>query len=227
MLFTERKALEEMFSYLEQDKRTIKAQARQDIENIENRQMQILDRLQRLDEVDREAVDVEGVLHQLADTAKELTQLIPQVPFTDVLERAAQMVAEKNGEQISTGDPQKTIIREKIVEAARVQQVNSPPTRQRPQRKKNVKGITDTKGVEAIVAILQAAGKPLDTPKIKELFETMTGIEYTNFYYKLKVWTSKSGGKIIKDDIKKVYYLKETERHDQRTNEERKEKTLV
>lgn len=227
MLFTERKALEEMFSYLEQDKRTIKAQARQDIENIESRQMQILDRLQRLDDVEREAVDVEGVLHQLADTAKELTQLIPQVPFGDVLERAAQLVAEKNGGQVGTGDPYKTVIREKIVEAARTQQVNSPPVGRKSQRKKKTRGIKDAKAVEAIIAILQAAGRPLSTPKIKELFETMTGIEYTNFYYKLKAWTEKSNGKIIKDDIRKVYYLKETERHDQRTTEEREEKTLV
>lgn len=225
MLFTERKALEEMFSYLEQDKRTIKAQARQDIENIENRQMQILDRLQRLDDVEREAVDVEGVLHQLATTAQELGQLIPQVPFTDVLERAAQLVAEQKGDQIGTGDPAKTVIREKIVEAARTQKVNAP--KQKRTRRPQVRGLNDQKGIEALVAILQAAGKPLDTGRIKELFETMTGIEYTNFYAKLKEWTKKSKGKIIKDDIRKVYYLKENQNHDQRTTEERKEKTLV
>ena len=232
MLFTERKGLEEMFSYLEQDKRAIKAQARQDIENIENRQMQILDRLQRLDDIEREAVDVEGVLHQLASTTQELGKLIPTVPFADVLERAAQLVAERNGEQINIVDPHKSIMREKIVEAARVQQVSTPPQKKAPAVKPGPKGLKDEKGIKIVLGILKEAGRPLNTNEIKAKFTEITELEYTNFYYKLKTWTEKSKGKIIKDPIKKLYYLKETKEHEERTNErpeteESKERTLV
>ena len=227
-MFTERKALEEMFSYLEQDKRTIKAQARQDIENIENRQMQILDRLQRLDQVDREAVDVEGVMQSLAQTAKELTELIPHVPFTSVLERAAEMVAEKNGEQISIGDPAKTVVREKIVEAAKMQKLQTPPDRldvkPKKERREQVKGLSDKKGIETIIKILGNLSEPVAANELNKLFVASTGIEYTNFYYKLKVWTGKSKGRIIKDEQTKKYYLKEHEKHGEL---ERKETTLV
>lgn len=232
MLFTERKGLEEMFSYLEQDKRAIKAQARQDIENIENRQMQILDRLQRLDDIEREAVDVEGVLHQLANTTQELGKLIPTVPFADVLERAAQLVADRNGERINLVDPNKTIMREKIVEAARVQKVTAPPKKKFPAVKPGPKGLKNDQGIKIIMGILEKAGRPLSTNEIKSEFEEITELVYTNFYYKLKTWTEKSKGRIVKDPIKKLYYLKETKEHEQRTNEraetkESKEETLI
>lgn len=220
MLFTERKALEEMFSYLEEDKRTIKSQARQDIENIENRQMQILDRLQRLDSVDREAVDVEGVMTQFAETVKELGSLIPEVPFTVALERAGQILAEKDGGRgvIQPGPPEESkpdeLIREKIIAAAREQKANAP-VKPRPQKKPRIKyTIDNNKGVEIITSILRDSGKALDTKELKALFEAKTGVEYANFYYKLKTWTATSRGAIVKDPVRKVYKLKENEQND-------------
>lgn len=225
MLFTERKALEEMFSYLEEDKRTIKAQARQDIENIESRQMQLLDRLQRLDEIEREAVDVEGVLTQLAATTQELTQLIPNVPFGDVLERAAQLIAEKpeNAERINP-EPAKSIMREKIVEAARVQQVNSMPIKKaasatpRGNKNKQVQGLSKDKGTRALITLLEGEGRALKGATLKKLFEKETNIIYANFHSKLKEWTAYSGGRIIKDGP--YYHLKEHELHEQQRNDE-------
>lgn len=226
MLFTERKALEEMFNYMEQDKRTIKAQARQDIENIESRQMQLLDRLQRLDDIEREAVDVEGVLTQLAATTTELTQLIPHVPVGDVLERAAQLIAENpvNHDRINM-EPKKSIMREKIVEAARVQQVNAPvkkpaATPKPKTGKTESKGITKQQGANILIELLESVEGKVKATVLKKRFEAKTGVMYANFHAKLLEWIEGSKGKVVKQGP--YYYLKENENHEQR-NEQRAE----
>lgn len=232
MLFTERKALEEMFSYLEEDKRTIKAQARLDIENIENRQMQILDRLQRLDSVERETIDVEGVLHQLAATTTELSKLIPEVPFTDALERAAEIIAEKDRErgfnQVKQPDPGKEVLREKLTEAARVQQVTAPPGKKPAKRKSGYgHGITKEKGSRIVEEIIKTYERPLRATEVQKQFEDRTGVIYANFHAKIKEWAAYSKGRIVKEG--KFYKLKEPNDHDQRTNErtETKEEATV
>lgn len=225
MLFTERKALEEMFRYLEDDKRTIKAQARQDIENIENRQMVLLDRLERLDKVDREAVDVEGVLQSLATTSKELAALIPSVPFTDVLERAAEKIAEapENQDRISN-QPPRNIMREKIVEAAQIQKLQEPirkPNRQRSLPGKHApKGIGKAEGFILLVSFLTRNGKPMRARELQNAFETQTGVIYANFHSKIKEWVAHDPGKIIKEG--KYYRLKEHEENGEQRNTEEK-----
>lgn len=233
MLFTERKALEEMFSYMEQDKRTIKAQARQDIENIEARQMQLLDRLQRLDDIEREAVDVEGVLTQLAATTTELTQLIPHVPVGDVLERAAQLIAENpvNHDRIHINEePVKSVMREKIVEAARIQQVNAPVKKPAAPKKQlgktESKGISNAEGVHIITEILKGVEGKVKATVLKKRFEAKTGVVYANFHNKLYEWIKHGKGKLVKEG--QYYYLKENEKHEQQpTGNETQEKAAI
>lgn len=228
MLFTERKALTEMFTYLEEDKRTIKAQARQDIENIENRQMALLDRLQRLDDIERECIDAEGVLTELAATTKELAALIPNVPFVDVLERAAEkIVADPQTRERIITEPLKDPVREKISEAARMQRVNAPlelfpATKERKKEKTPYrKGITPEKGFMYLVEFLKLQGKPLKGAELQKLFEERTGVIYANFHSKIKEWITHEPGKIIKKGF--YYHLKELEDNGESNAE--KEKT--
>lgn len=56
-MLTERTALETMFNDLQRDKNALMENYRRDLEQIEKRQFEILDRLQRLDDLDRKQAD--------------------------------------------------------------------------------------------------------------------------------------------------------------------------
>lgn len=108
MLLTERKALMTIFEQLQQDKRELRSVYRADMEKIEQRENDILNRLERLDTVERESVDVEGVLTSLCETADNLSKLIPEVPIADIVEHAAAILAKdaKEKEITITGSKQ-------------------------------------------------------------------------------------------------------------------------
>lgn len=201
LLFTERKALEVMFSNLEEDKRQIKKQAREDISSIETRQMNILDRLQRLDNMEREAVDTEGLLHEFSHITRELGALIPQVAASEVIERAAEKIVADpiKRDQIIT-EPKTDILQDKIKEAARLQLVNSKPVPAPSVESKRTKAQTmsNKQGAEWLEIVLREAGKPLRANNIAKLLKSAKGKEYANIHGAILRWIEESGGKIIK-----------------------------
>ena len=93
MLMTERKAITLILEQLMDEERDLKNYYRAEKARIENQKNDLLNRLERLDNLEREAVDTEGILQSMAATADKLAELLPAVPAEDMIERAAQLVA--------------------------------------------------------------------------------------------------------------------------------------
>ena len=95
MLMTERKAITLILEQLMDEERDLKNYYRAEKARIENQKNDLLNRLERLDNLEREAVDSEGILQSMAQTADKLAELLPPVPAADMIERAAQIVAKE------------------------------------------------------------------------------------------------------------------------------------
>ena len=95
MLMTERKAITLILEQLMDEERDLKNYYRAEKSRIENQKNDLLNRLERLDNLEREAVDSEGILQSMAQTADKLAELLPPVPAADMIERAAQIVAKE------------------------------------------------------------------------------------------------------------------------------------
>ena len=179
MLFTERRAIEEMFNNLEAEKKEVKRQARLEIDSIEERQERLLSRLERLDNQEREAVDTESVLLKLVQTAEQLGELIPQVPAGDVIERAAAKIA-ANPEAAATIHIEKE--EESIVsKAAREQKLNSKPA---PPAQ-----IDRDQAIRIITNILKEQnGEKMKLSQLEKEFLNRTGKKYYNFSNRFSDW---------------------------------------
>ncbi|MEP9408587.1 hypothetical protein ABKP09_19910 [Peribacillus frigoritolerans] len=95
-MITERKAIEEMLEDLRSEKRTLKANYRDDISQIEARQERLLERLERLDKIDRADIDAESTINELTKVADKLSDLIPHIPANILLEKTAEKMAAVN-----------------------------------------------------------------------------------------------------------------------------------
>ena len=201
MLFTERKALEIMFSNLEDEKKQKRTEYRKDIEVIEERQMNILDRIQRLDNVEREAVDAEGLLREFSTITKELGSLIPQVSAKDVIEKAAEKIVSDpvSREQVII-EPEKDILRENISKAATMQMLNSKPASKpaSPPKKPKLR-FSPEEGIKILQEILKDSGGELKLKTLSKRFTQRTGREYSDVAAVFRKWAEDSNGSIIKD----------------------------
>lgn len=195
-LFTERKAIESMFNYLEDDKRSIKAQARADIENIEKRQTELLDRLQRLDNIEREAIDTEAVIKNLCNTTNTLGALLPDVSASDIINKAAKEIA-ANKEAAATLTPPADQQTKQLAAAARKQKVNEPAAKQ--------PAATVKDNIALIRAILKERG-PLSVNKLEKEFSKRSGRTYNNFSANFYSWRQQDPA-IVKEYGK--YIIKE------------------
>ena len=180
-MFTERKALAEMFADLQEEKRQLKANYRTDLAAIEHRMEQVLNRVQRLDDLEREAVDVEGTLHQLAATTKELSLLIPQVSAGQVIEAAAAKIA---AEAKGTGA------------TVHGQQAKTKPALdkthgiERPQRAPEV--------LEEIEKVLEENGVPMRSKAIEMALFTKYGWKWADFGKVFSMWRNIHSSRIEK-----------------------------
>lgn len=95
-MITERKAIEEMLEDLRSEKRTLKANYRDDISQIEARQERLLERLERLDKIDRADIDAESTINHLTTITDKLSGLIPDIPAHLLLEKTAEKMAAVN-----------------------------------------------------------------------------------------------------------------------------------
>lgn len=92
-MITERKALQEIFDDLQREKKELKANYREDINRIEERQERLLNRLERLDGIEREAIDPEGLLNDLTGVIKTLGECIPNIPPQQLIDATAEKMA--------------------------------------------------------------------------------------------------------------------------------------
>lgn len=199
-MFTERKALAMIFEDLAEEKRQLKANYRSDMADIDKRIQQVLDRVQRLDDIEREAVDVEGTLHQLAATTKELAALIPQVDVGDVIEAAAAKMVDvasmENAAQIHASEPQ-------------------PQDTQLPLEKMHgIKRPTNPREVmEIIEGVIKSKPYPLNVRDIERELKERYGWEWGAFSTSFSGWRSKIPNSIEKKGL--YYSIKNTEEGNQ------------
>lgn len=92
-MITERKAIQEMFEDLQRERKELKANYREDLVRLEQRQDSLLTRLERLDGIEREAIDPEGLLQQMAATMDKMATYIPDIPAGALLDAAAEKMA--------------------------------------------------------------------------------------------------------------------------------------
>lgn len=92
-MITERKAIQEIFDDLQRERKELKANYREDLANLEKRQDDLLTRLERLDGIEREAIDPEGLLNKMAETMDKMAEYIPSIPAGDVLDATAEKLA--------------------------------------------------------------------------------------------------------------------------------------
>lgn len=193
MLMTERKALTIMFEETMDEKRALKRNYREDLQALESRQQLILDRLQRLDDFEREAVDVEGVLTKLNDSAKEIAALLPDVPAVDVVERAAQKMAEmaiENDSVITGSVSQEERKKKEMDDLIRKETMSAPG--HRPQSK-HVPEILDE-----IEKIMLDYDRPMQVREIERELKERLGWEWKKFTGTFSLWRSKYPNRLIK-----------------------------
>lgn len=215
MPITERKALAMMFDDLQVEKRQLKKEYREDMAGIEKRIDYVLERLGRLDDLEREAIDAEGCLRDLAETAKKLGELIPSVPAADVINKAAAdmaAAAKETGVEIkedqnsqpanfSTVEQQKHFINERDSQA-KLKSFKTE-TGVKPQ------SIKDT--LEKIEQILKYDGGLMNSREIEAQLKKMYGWEWNNFPVNFSGWRKEHSTHIKK--IGQKYQYDSTPQH--------------
>ena len=183
-LFTERTAIEMAFRSLEAEKEARRAELREDLNKIDDRQYYILERL-------REMPDPEPTM---ADRIKAAQNQARQIE--------AEQIQAIQAEPITTGTIQAEPIelREKAIQGP----LASVPAKPNPTpRKAKGKGspqalIEHDKGVKLLTEILKEAGKPVNAKYIEKEILAKTGVQYTNVYDPIRAWVKHSNGKLQK-----------------------------
>lgn len=178
-MMTTRIMLSRMFEDLQEEKRQMKANYRQDITDLESRQERLLDRMERLDKEDKDLVDVEGVMSSLADTAKQLSELIPDIPVDVLLNKTAEKMAELEPNIIVEKEPE--IIKKDGIKP----------------RFKQPKDV-----MEVIAEILSDYDKPLKASEIEGELKTRYGWQWKAFGASLSKWRTDYPNIIQKNGIR-------------------------
>jgi hypothetical protein len=215
-LFTERRALETMFNNLEEEKRQKRAEYRTDIEIIEKRQFEMLDRLKRLDDLERESVDGEAILQQLAATTQQLKDLLPDVHVKDVIERIAERAEKAHPEAAAAIDMSEAqdLTNERIQAAAKDQILNSKPT-PKPAAKQQPKKqpyMTKEEGAQILQEILIDANEPMTATQVGKEIKKRTGRVFNNIHGAILRWIEQSELDIVKKGSK--YYIEELKNYE-------------
>lgn len=178
-MMTTRIMLSRMFEDLQEEKRQMKANYRQDITDLESRQERLLDRMERLDKEDKDLVDVEGIMVSLSDTANKLSDLIPDIPVDLLLNKTAEKMAELEPNIIVEEEPE--IIKEYGIKP----------------RSKQPKDV-----MESITEILSEYNRPLKASEIEEELKERYGWEWKAFGASLSKWRVDYPNMIQKNGIK-------------------------
>lgn len=178
-MMTTRIMLTRMFEDLLEEERQMKANYRQDKEDLTMRKERLLDRMERLDKEDKDLVDVEGVMVSLAETANKLSELIPDIPVDLLLNKTAEKMAELEPNIIVAEEPE--IIKECGIKP----------------RAKHPKDV-----MEIIVEILTEYDKPLKASEIEEELKNRYSWEWKAFGASLSKWRTDYPNMIQKNGIK-------------------------
>ena len=199
MLLTERKAITEIFANLQEEKRQLKQNYRNDLAQIESRENDLLNRLERLDAWEREAVDVEGVLQSMQETASKLAELIPAVPAADMIERAAQIVAKeakKNGAQITSSN---------LVEA-RLPEVTEAIEKEKEYFNYTKESkLSPMEYLQVIADVIRENGGMITARQIQNELKRRYGWEWSNFTGRINYWRNQHAGIIERRGLS--YYV--------------------
>ena len=187
-LFTERTAIEMAFRSLEAEKEARRAELREDLNKIDDRQYYILERLRELPEV----VEPEPIQAAPITTGT--------IQATGITGEQAQRIT---GGTIQAA-PKELIetvnLREKATPLASVPAKPNPtPRKQTAKGKGSPKALIDhDKGVKVLTEILKEAGKPVNAKYIEQRILEKTGKMYANVYDPIRAWVKHSNGKIQK-----------------------------
>lgn len=187
MLLTERKAVTLLLEELITEERDLKNYYRSEKARIENQKADLLNRLERMDNLEREAIDTEGVLQSMAETADKLAQLIPTVPVDKMIERAAQLVATESMDSGAaiTYVQEETAQQEKAAAAVKKEMEYMPA-------KKNMLSMDY---LEIIADIIRKS--PNQQANAKQLQKEMRkryGWEFKNFTSRINYWRKNHPG---------------------------------
>lgn len=190
MLLTERKAISIMFDDLQDEKRQLKQDYREALADIESRQERLLERLARLDNLEREAIDAEGLLQKMADTAQKMAELLPDIPAEHLINKTAEKMAEKAQESGLRVEATQQAPTEKEAAEKKIESFKQASLIKRTQNVKEV--------MEKIEEILKESGQPIKSRQIeKELFDRY-GWQWNQFPSAFSGWRSKVPNKISK-----------------------------
>ena len=193
MLMTERKAITVLLEQLIDEERDLKNYYRAEKSRIDNNKNDLLNRLERIDNLEREAIDTEGVLLSLVDTAKKLSELLPSVPADQMIQKAAEIMAQdakENGAEITVSEPQED-------NAAEKEQQESG----KPYRAYNIKETM----LEIQDIIKEKPDQRANVKYIENELKRRHGWEFTNFPQSFYRWRNQEPGIIKK--IGRFYFL--------------------
>jgi len=178
--------LTRLFEDLQEEKRQLKANYRQDKSDLEERQERILDRLERLDKEDKDLIDVEGVMVSLSDTANKLSGLIPDIPVDVLLEKTAEKMAELEPNILIPEEEPMKVIEESGIKP-------------RPWRSKEV--------MEFVTDLLIEHGQPMTSKEIEEQLKSRYGWEWKSFAASFSKWRKEYPNMIVKKGMKYTFNI--------------------
>ena len=187
-VFSERSAIEIAFKSLEAEKEKRRAELREDLNKIDDRQYYILERLRELPD------DPEPTRDNRIAAAQQLARQV---------EAAATIQADPGPSQAAPKDLIETVdLREKAIRGPLASVPPKPqptPRKQTQQGKGSPKALIDhDKGVKLLTEILKEAGKPVNAKYIEKAIFEKTGVQYTNVYDPIRAWVKQSNGKLQK-----------------------------
>lgn len=180
-MITERKAIQEMFDDLQRERKELKANYREDMARIEERQDRLLTRLERLDGIEREAVDPEGIIGQLTDVLEKIGDCIPDIPAGDLLNATAEKMA---AAAVETG----TQVYKSETKADKINQERTEFLKEEAENK-NIPRPYRVEGVIAEIEKILSETPYISTRTIANKLKERFGWEWTNFpaiFYKYR-----------------------------------------
>lgn len=210
IMITERKAIEEMLEDLRSEKRTLKANYRDDISQIEARQERLLERLERLDKIDRADIDAESTINVLSSITNKLSDLIPDIPAQLLLEKTAEKMAAAS---LVEEERPEILIEEKKEESQPVINLEEAPgIKPKPYSKKEI--------LYVVSDFLQ--DKYLGIREIEDHLKNQYGWEWATFPASFSGWRNKYPNIINKEGLKYTSAIHNSEKKDDKKDDKKK-----
>lgn len=162
-LFTERTAIQQRMEEIREERRALISE-----------QQTLMDRLRHLDSMDRDGVDLDGVLGSLTQAVLTVKEMVPYIPATALVQQVAQTVNQSGIQVFDSTEPE----RKEIAPAHVISHQQHLDNNKHNTQKRTATIKYSSKQMDAmVISLLKEKGVPVSLLELRRTLEAKIGKE--------------------------------------------------